>query len=126
MDDQHDAIYPATLFYSYAHEDETLCNDLEKHLTLLQRQGVIAAWHDRLIIPGIGWAREVDAHLNEGAIILLLISADFLASDYCYGIEMKRALERHTTKEAHVIPILLRPVDWQSTPFEHLQCLPQI
>jgi len=113
------------VFYSYAHEDEALRDELEKHLSTLQRQGLIISWHDRLIMPGTDWEREIDAHLNAAQVILLLISADFLASDYCYGIEMSLALERHENRQCHVIPILLRPVDWQNTRFAHLQCLPR-
>jgi hypothetical protein len=55
----------------------------------------------------------------------LLISADFLASDYCYGIELQRALEGHQRGKARVIPIILRPCDWQTSPFAPLQCLPR-
>jgi tetratricopeptide (TPR) repeat protein len=112
------------IFYSYAHEDEDLRKELEKHLVSLQRQGIIAAWHDRLISAGTEWEHEIDSHLNTAGIILLLISASFIASKYCYSIEMKRALERHETKEARVIPIILRPVYWKNMPFGKLQVLP--
>src|ERR1700676_3203657 len=115
---------PVEVFYSYAHEDEALLAELEKHLSLLRRQGVISGWHDRHIAPGTDWAQAIDEHLERAAVILLLVSADFLASDYCYGIEMQRALERHQAHEAAVIPILLRAVDWHSAPFAHLQALP--
>src|SRR5581483_3359320 len=88
------------------------------------RQGLISSWSDRQILPGADWTKTIDHHLETASLILLLISADFLASDYCYGIEMARALQRHEAKEALVIPILLRPVDWQGAPFAHLQVLP--
>jgi tetratricopeptide (TPR) repeat protein len=116
---------PVEIFYSYAHKDEDLRNELEKHLALLRQQGLIAPWHDRKIVPGTDWAREIDIHLNSADIILLLISADFLASDYCSGIEMKRALERYEAGEARVVPILLRSVYWKNAPFAHLQALPK-
>src|SRR5205085_8494618 len=77
------------------------------------------------ISPGREWARDIDTHLNTADIILLLVSSDFMASNYCYGIEMKRAMERHTTGEARVIPIILRPVDWQNAPFGKLLALPK-
>ena len=112
------------VFYTYAHKDETFRNKLETHLSLLQRQGLITAWHDRHIQPGTDWSQAIDEHLERASVILLLISADFLASDYCYGIEMKRALERQKANEARVIPILLRPVDWKEAPFAYLQALP--
>jgi len=114
-----------TLFYSYAHNDESLRKELEKHLSLLRNQGFIAQWYDRDISAGTEWASQINNHLNTAHIILLLISADFLASHYCYSIEMKRALERHKIGEACVIPILLRPVDWRDAPFSMLQALPQ-
>ncbi len=112
------------IFYSYAHEDEALRKELEKHLTSLQRQGIIAGWHDRLISAGTEWEHEIDSHLNTAGIILLLISSSFIASKYCYSIEMKRALERHEAREARVIPIILRPVYWKNMPFGKLQVLP--
>ncbi len=113
------------LFYSYAHKDEELRNQLDKHLILLQRQGFLSAWYDRDIRAGGDWSSEIDAHLESAQIILLLISADFLASDYCYDVEMQRALERHQAGDARVIPIILRPVDWRpDTSLSRLQALP--
>jgi hypothetical protein len=112
------------VFFSYSHEDENLRNDLEKHLTILKRQGIIETWHDRKISPGQHLGSEIDAHLNSANVILLLISSDFLASDYCYSIEAKRALERHQAGEATVIPIVLRSADWQETVFGKLAALP--
>ena len=116
---------PLEVFFSYAHEDEKLRDELAKHLKLLKREGVINDWHDRQIMPGSQWKDQIDGHLESADIILLLVSADFLDSDYCYDIEMKRALERHEQGEATVIPIILRPVDWQGAPFGRLQCLPK-
>jgi tetratricopeptide (TPR) repeat protein len=116
--------FPIEVFYSYAGEDELLRTELEKHLSLLHRQGLIAAWHNRLVPAGTNWTETIDTHLERASVILLLVSADFLASDYCYGREMQRALQRHEAKQARVIPILLRPVDWRSAPFAHLQTLP--
>ncbi len=113
------------IFFSYAHEDEKLCKRLETHLTLLKRQGIISTWNDRNISAGNEWEREIDAHLNTAQIILLLISPDFAASDYCYSVEMKRAMERHERGEACVIPVLIRPVaHWQEAPFGKLKALP--
>ena len=118
---------PASIevFYSYAHEDEELVKELRKHLSILKRQGVIRDWYDREITAGTDWKGQLDQHLNSSGVILLLVSADFLASDYCYDVEMTRALERHDQGEAHVIPVLLRKVDgWQDAPFGKLQSLP--
>ncbi|WP_437803258.1 pentapeptide repeat-containing protein [Sorangium sp. So ce693] len=112
------------LFFSYSHEDEGLRNDLEKHLALLERDGLVRGWHDRRIAAGDDWAGQIDRHLEDADVILLLVSADFLASDYCFDREMKRALERHDAGQARVIPVLLRQTDWHGAPFARLQALP--
>lgn len=112
------------VFYAYASEDRTWVQKLEKHLTLLQRQGLITTWHPRLITAGEDWQHIIDIHFQSASLILLLISPDFLASDYCYGKEMQQALERERARGVCIIPILLRPVDWQHTPFSYLSPLP--
>ena len=81
-------------------------------------------WHDREITAGTEWEREIDTHLNSAQIILLLVSPDFMDSDYSYSIEMKRAMARHERGEARVIPVILRAVYWQGAPFGKLQALP--
>ena len=105
---------PLTVFYSYAHADEELREQLEKHLALLRRQNVVNEWHDRMIDAGCEWEDVISNHLERADVILLLISANFLASNYCFEIEMERALERHNAGEAHVIPVILRPCDWHA------------
>jgi hypothetical protein len=90
----------------------------------MERQGLVRSWHDREIGAGDLWKEAIDRNLQEADVILLLISADFLASDYCFDIEMKNALERHAAGKALVIPVILRPVDWYGTPFGKLQALP--
>ncbi len=115
---------PLNLFYSYSHKDEELRDELETHLASLKNDGVIHGWHDRQITPGQEWDGKIDERLNSADIILLLVSPDFLASKYCYDIEVRRALERHETGEACVVPIILRPCDWQRAPFSKLQALP--
>ena len=112
------------IFYAYAHEDKGLRDELEKHLEPLKRSGQITAWHDRDIQPGTEWQREIASHLDLADMVLLLVSPDFLRSDYCYGVEMQRALEKHEAGEARVIPVILRPVEWQETPLRKLQVLP--
>ena len=112
------------IFFCYAREDEALRQELEKQLRALRRQGIINLWHDRKISPGTQWEHEIDQHLKTARIVLLLISSDFIDSDYCYGIEMKQSMERHERGESRVIPIILRPVYWQKAPFGKLQALP--
>ena len=113
------------VFFSYAHEDEKLRDELAKHLKLLERQGAITAWYDREITAGTEWKGQIDEHLESAKVILLLVSADFLASDYCYDVELKRAMKRHEAREARVIPVILREVDWQGASFGKLQALPR-
>lgn len=113
------------LFYSYSHKDEEIRNELEKHLSILKHQGVISEWHDRKISGGSEWENQIDTHLQSASIILLLVSSDFLASDFCYGKELKTAMQRHESGSSKVIPIIVRSVDWQQAPFAKLQALPK-
>src|SRR5207244_4504726 len=100
-------------------------NELKTHLRPLQRLSLIDVWYHREISAGTEWEQEISTHLNTAQIILLLVSPDFMNSDYCYGIEMKRALERHERGQARVIPIIVRATHWQEAPFGKLQALPR-
>lgn len=115
----------AKVFYSYAHTDEEFRVQLETQLRILERNGLIVAWHDRRIAAGQLWEEQIDLNLDQADLILLLISSDFLASDYCYETETIRALERHEEKDAVVIPIILRPCLWHDSHFAKLQALPR-
>jgi hypothetical protein len=112
------------VFISYAHEDLAYLQELEKHLANLERQKLIASWYDGDITPGTEWQSQIMDRLNSAQIILLLVSADFINSDFCYSIEMEQALARHNANQARVIPIILRPVDWKGAPFAKFQALP--
>lgn len=112
------------LFISYSHQDEGYRAELGKHLSALRRQGLITDWHDRKIVPGQEWGREIDAHLESAAIIVLLVSPDFMHSEYCWDREMLRALERHDRGDAVVIPVFIRPVYFEGAPFARVQGLP--
>lgn len=113
------------VFFSYSHKDEELRDELATHLVMMKRQGLISAWHDRDIDAGDEWEAEILQHLNSARIILLLISNNFLASDFCYDKELLRAMERHESKEARVIPIIIKPCAWDGAPFGKLQALPK-
>lgn len=115
----------ASLFFSYSHKDESLRDQLETHLAGLKRQGLISAWHDRRITAGHEFGPAIDENLDAADVILLLVSPDFIASDYCCEQEMTRALERHKTGKARVIPVILRPCDWHDLPFGKLQAAPR-
>ena len=113
------------VFFSYSHKDEQLRDELATHLKFLERNDVILTWHDRQIPAGTNWKTQIDENLNTAHIILLLVSADFIASKYCYEVELKRAMERYRSNEARVIPILLRAANWKETPFGELNPLPR-
>jgi predicted helicase len=116
---------PLEIFYSYAPEDEQLLDKLNQHLALMKRDGIITEWYDRKITPGSLKPQEVSKHLQSAHIILLLVSPAFIASDYCDSIEVTQALKREEAGEARVIPVILRPCDWESAPFGKLQALPK-
>ena len=115
----------ARLFFSYSHADEALRDELEKQLSMLRHQGLIEVWHDRRIVAGDNIDEAIDAELNSAHIILFLVSSDFLASKYCYDIEVKEAMKRHGRGEARVIPVILRPCDWHGAPFGKLMAAPK-
>src|ERR1700722_15784447 len=113
-----------TLFFSYAHTDEGLRDRLERHLAMLKRQGFIDVWHDRRIGPGGDFGAAITPELERADLILLLVSPDFLASEYCYEREMIRAMERQAAGETKVLPVILRPCDWHDAPFGRLLATP--
>src|SRR5437899_9023027 len=113
------------LFFSYSHKDEDLRDQLEIHLAMLKREGTVDVWHDRRIIAGEWIDGNVSEHLEAADIVLLLVSPDFLASNYCYDVEVARAMERHKSGEARVIPVILRACDWQRAPFGKLLATPK-
>ncbi|MCF4967724.1 toll/interleukin-1 receptor domain-containing protein [Nostoc sp. CMAA1605] len=113
------------VFISYHEKDEEFRQELEKHLASLRRQEVISSWHDRKIIPGQDIKGEIDQRLNQAGLILLLISPDFLDSDYHWTVEVTRALEQNAAKKTCVIPVLLRHVDWDVPRLKELLPLPK-
>lgn len=116
---------PVKVFFSYSHRDKRLMEELERHLASLRVQKIVSVWHDRKILGGENWETAISEEINTSEIILLLITANFIASTYCYGIEMIRAMERHHAGEARVIPIILRDCVWEDLPFAELQALPE-
>jgi hypothetical protein len=115
----------ATLFISYSHRDERYREQLVKHLASLIWQGAITDWYDRKVVPGKEWRDEIDQNLDTADCVLLLVSPDFLASEYCYSIEMQRALEKHREGRVLVIPVIVRSADWRHTPLGDLEALPK-
>ena len=122
---QHPSARALSVFISYCHDDEDMKNKLVKHLAPLKRSGLISEWHDRKITAGQNWGHAISSSLETASIVLLLISIDFINSDYCYDIEMNAALKRHSEKLCLVIPIIVRNCLWQQAPFAELQALPK-
>jgi len=112
------------VFISYSHKDDGLRAELDTHLKLFERVGLVETWHDRRLSPGQDWKNQIDRNLEIADLIVFLVSSDFLASDYCYDIEMMRALQRHSLREARVVPIIVRDCVWEDAPFSELQALP--
>lgn len=115
---------PLRLFISYSHKDDNFRHELETHLATLRRQGVITVRSDRQTEAGAEWEQTIREELETADIILLLVGPDFLASDFCHGQELKRAMERHETRAARVIPVFLRHCDWKGETFGKLQGVP--
>src|SRR5918994_615257 len=116
---------PLKIFCSYSRKDEEHLNDLRDWLRDLERQGQIEWWHDREIVPGREYEKDIDKNLRNADIILLLVSPTFMASDYVYAKEVTVAVERHEQGEARVIPIIVRRARWERAPFAMLQALPK-
>lgn len=113
------------LFIAYSHRDQELRQEIENHLSMLKREAIIETWYDRQIEAGEEIDARIDAALESANVVLLLVSSNFLASDYCFEVEMQRAMAKHHAGTARVIPIILRPCDWQSAPFGKLNALPE-
>jgi hypothetical protein len=116
---------PVRVFVSYSHKDDELRAELDTHLKIFERTKLIESWHDRRIPAGADWKGEIDREMEAADVILFLVSADFLASDYCYDVEGKQALERASKGEARVAPIIVRDCQWKDAPFARLQVLPK-
>ncbi len=113
------------IFFSYAHKDEDLMDEVRRQLIVFERQGKILKWHDRMIPPGSEWRSQIDDRINRAKVILLFMSPHFIESKYCYEVEGQIALKRHQSKDAIVIPVILRPCAWEASPFGDLQALPK-
>ncbi len=116
---------PSKIFISYTHKDEAFKDELIIQLKVLQRDGHIATWHDRQIAPGQAWDAAIKSALDNAAIIVFLVSADFLASDYIHDVEIKKAFERYHAKQCKIVPIIIRPCHFQDTEIGGLQALPK-
>ena len=113
------------VFVSYAHEDEPYLKALDKHLAALKRSERIELWSDSALHAGEEWDQSIKQSLSQADIVLLLISADFMASQYIWDHELQLAMDRHEARESSVVPLFIRPCDWRDAPFGKLQGLPR-
>ncbi|MFN7925660.1 MAG: toll/interleukin-1 receptor domain-containing protein [Bryobacteraceae bacterium] len=111
------------LFISYSHKDNAFREELETHLAMLRNSGRVAVWTDRQIDASMEWEAEIWSHFEAARVLVLLISPDFLASKFCYSQELGAAMARHEARTARVIPVIIRPCQWQDAPFAKIQCL---
>lgn len=116
---------PLEIFFSYAHEDEELMNDVRRQLIVHERNGRILKWYDRMIPAGAECHNQIDKHLESADIVLLFLSPHFIESRYCYEVEGGVAIRKHESGSARTVPIILRPCSWEATPFAKLQALPR-
>jgi len=116
---------PPEVFISYSYKDEELFKQLEKYLSVLARNGKIRTWHGREIPPGDEWQEVIDEHIKSADLVLLLVSVDFLVSEYCFSVEFEGALKRHAIGATRIIPIILHCCPWQDTPICRFQVLPR-
>ncbi len=116
---------PLNIYISYAWADEFLEQRVQAHLQTLQQRTLITIWHTGMISAGKDWRQEIDSHLQNAHIILLLVSQNYFMDKVVYGIEMRGAMRRNAAGEARVIPIILSPCNWQQAPFATLLVLPK-
>ena len=115
---------PKKIFFSYSKHDRQFLEELQVHMSLLRRNGKIQPWNDHDILPGEEWDEKIRQELGSADVILLLISANFLATDYIWEVELEKAMARHEKGEARVIPVVIRPCSWEAAPFGKLNGLP--
>lgn len=113
------------VFISYSHKDESYRKDLEDHLSMLKRKEIISVWHDRKITPSEEWRNSIDTNLEEAELIIFLVSSSFLASDYCFDVEVKKAIQKQAEGSSKIISIIVRPCDWVDCEFAKFQAVPQ-
>ena len=113
------------IFIAYSQKDRIFLDALRSHATPLLRKGNVTVWFDGEIRPGETWDDVIKANLHSADIILMLLSANALASDYFYEQEVKDAVERHKAGTALVVPVVLSACLWQKTPLAEIQGLPR-
>ena len=111
-------------FLSYSHEDKRLRKKLRNHFAPLRHQGLVSWWDDGGLQVGEHIDSVTRAALERTDVFLLLVSPEFLSSEYCWGVEMKHALERHRAGTALVLPVITKPCYWKESPLGELLVAP--
>ena len=114
------------LFISYSHKDVSYKEELCKYLAQLATQKDIQIWSDIEIMPGQEFHPEIFNNLYQSQVILLLLSIDFLNSEFCFRKELASALELHESRRAVVIPVIVKPIPEYDYPFNKIQALPAV
>lgn len=125
LDGIGDGCMKLKVFLSYCHEDEDMKKEIDKALIMLKRNEKINTWNDRCLTAGSELGKEILDNLKSADIILLLVSTDFLVSQYCFEKEMQLAIERHKEGSALVIPVILRRCDWLNSELKDLVAVPR-
>jgi|GEM_PF-4427745 len=112
------------LFISYAREDKSYVDNLEKHLYPLKHQGLLKTWNDSNIQPAQEWSKAIETQLRAADFIIFMVSADFLSSTFIREYEIPWAKETHEKTGALIIPVIARPCDWTGEFFANLQAIP--
>lgn len=116
---------PKKIFISYAHRDEEAMRELDKYLGPLERKGEIEIWTDRKILPGQNWKEAIMQALESADLTLLLVSANFLDSNFINDEEIPIAFKRREEAGKHVVPIILNHCLWDLTDLGSLQAIPK-
>lgn len=116
---------PVKIFIAYARKDSGLLDEFRSHFSSLVHTNEVEIWYDGELIPSTIWEDEIREQMHQADVILMLLSPDSIASEYFYKKELPRAMERHSRKDTHVVPVILRPCVWEPTPLGNLQAVPK-
>ncbi len=114
-----------SVFLSYSHKDEVWKDRLQTHLRVLEKQGLLETWEDRRIGGGSGWLEDIQEAMERASVAVLLISADFLTSEFILKEEVPRLLQRQRESGLSVLPVIVRSCAWKEVGwFREIQVLP--
>jgi endonuclease/exonuclease/phosphatase family metal-dependent hydrolase len=116
---------PLKLFFCYAHENADVRQALDRHLDILEREGLVTTWYDGAIVPGTYWSDAIEENLRGADIVVLLVSKAFLDSRYIAEVEIRMALELHAARLSVPVPVLVEEVpEYEDLPLARFESLP--